>query len=152
MLRDVNKLFVFKSLLTMPSTILPLHLKQTFLPIIWIFIEDEGDRIKSRQTFKIFSNLHIRSKVIHSLNSGHFPIIWCVFLYHEQVCCVLCFDTSRYPETKEPKSANFTTKANFPTHYLNFYWRWRRWDQIQAICLNRFYTTYITHFFNLVCE
>ena len=31
---DVNKLFVFKSLLTMPSNVLPLHLKQTFPPII----------------------------------------------------------------------------------------------------------------------
>ena len=30
----VNKLFVFKSLLTKPSNVLPLHLKQTFLPII----------------------------------------------------------------------------------------------------------------------
>ena len=29
----VNKLFVFKSLLTMPSNVLPLHLKQTFPPI-----------------------------------------------------------------------------------------------------------------------
>ena len=24
----------------------------------------------------------------------------------------------------------FTRQANFPTHYLNFYWRW--WDRIQA--------------------
>ena len=32
----VNKLFVFKSLLTMPINVLPLHLKQTFPPIIWI--------------------------------------------------------------------------------------------------------------------
>ena len=30
----VNKLFVFKSLLTTPSKVLPLHLKQTFPPII----------------------------------------------------------------------------------------------------------------------
>ena len=30
----VNKLFVFKSLLTMPSNVLPLHLKQTFPLII----------------------------------------------------------------------------------------------------------------------
>ena len=49
MLGDVNKLFVFKSLMAMPSTVLPLHLKQTFPPIIWIFTEDEG--IKSRLPF-----------------------------------------------------------------------------------------------------
>ena len=34
LLGDVNKLFVFKSLLTMPSNVLPLHLKQTFPSII----------------------------------------------------------------------------------------------------------------------
>ena len=36
---------------------LPLHLKQTFPPIIWIFTEDEGDGIESRLPFKIFSTL-----------------------------------------------------------------------------------------------
>ena len=57
MLGDVNKLFVFISLLTMPSDVLPLHLKQIFLPIIWIFTEGEGDGIESRLPFKIFSIL-----------------------------------------------------------------------------------------------
>jgi hypothetical protein len=33
LLGDVNRLFVFKSLLATPR-LLPLHLKQTFLPII----------------------------------------------------------------------------------------------------------------------
>ena len=42
MLGDVNKYFVFKSLLTMPSNVLLLHLKQTFPPIIWIFTECQG--------------------------------------------------------------------------------------------------------------
>ena len=40
-----------------PSNVLPLYLKQTFLPIIWIFTDGEGDGIKSRQPFKIFSTL-----------------------------------------------------------------------------------------------
>ena len=34
-----------------------------------------------------------------------------------------------------------TTSINvftFPTHYLNSYWMWRWWDQIQAIFLNLF--------------
>ena len=57
MLGDVNKLFVFKSLLTTPSNVLPLHLKQTFPPTIWIFTEGEGDGIKSRLPFKTFSTL-----------------------------------------------------------------------------------------------
>ena len=36
---------------------LPLHLKETFPPIIGIFTEGEGDGIKSRLPFKIFSIL-----------------------------------------------------------------------------------------------
>ena len=54
---DVNKLFVFKSLLTTASNVLPLHLKQTFPPTIWIFTEGVGDWIESRLPFKIFSTL-----------------------------------------------------------------------------------------------
>ena len=46
--------FVFESLLTMLTNVLPLHLKQTFPPIIWIFTEGEGDGIESRLPFKIF--------------------------------------------------------------------------------------------------
>ena len=49
--------FVYKSLLTMPINVLPLHLKQTFLPIIWIFTEGVGDGIESRLPFKIRSTL-----------------------------------------------------------------------------------------------
>ena len=39
----------------MPSNVLPLHLKQTFPPIIRIFTE--GDGIEPRLPFKIFSTL-----------------------------------------------------------------------------------------------
>ena len=41
----------------MPINVLPLCLKQTFPPIIWIFTEGEGDGIESRLPFKIFSTL-----------------------------------------------------------------------------------------------
>ena len=34
-----------------------LHLKQIFMPTIWIFTEDEGDGIESMLSFKIFSTL-----------------------------------------------------------------------------------------------
>ena len=51
------KHFCYQSLFTTPSNVLPLHLKQTFPPIIWIFTEDEGDGIDSRLPFKIFSTL-----------------------------------------------------------------------------------------------
>ena len=36
---------------------LPLYLEQIFPPVIWIFTEGEGDGIKSRLPFKIFSTL-----------------------------------------------------------------------------------------------
>ena len=57
MLGDINKRFVIKYLLTKPNNVLPLHLKQTFPPIIWTFTEDEGDGTESRLPFKIFSTL-----------------------------------------------------------------------------------------------
>ena len=50
----VNKFLNTKSLLTMPSNVLPFRLKQTFLPIILIFTEGAGDEIESRLPFKIF--------------------------------------------------------------------------------------------------
>ena len=40
-----------------PAMFCTLHLKETFPPIIWIFIEGEGDEIKSKLPFKIFSTL-----------------------------------------------------------------------------------------------
>ena len=76
-LEDVTKLFVSKSLVTMTSNVLPLHLKQTLLPIIWIFFEIEGYGIESRLPFKIFSTLLIHlffSKWVYSrleLEFGH---------------------------------------------------------------------------------
>ena len=54
LLGDVNRLFVFLSLLTTSSNFWPLHLKQTFLPIIWIFNEGEDDGTESRLPFEIF--------------------------------------------------------------------------------------------------
>ena len=56
-----------KSLLTMPSNVLPLHLKQIFPTIIGIFTEGEGDGIESRLPFKIFPTLTLsRTKRIFS--------------------------------------------------------------------------------------
>ena len=54
---DFNNLFIFKSLLTMPSNVLPQHLKQTFPAHNLNITEDEGDGIKSRLLFKILSTL-----------------------------------------------------------------------------------------------
>ena len=57
LLSVVDKLLETKSLLTSPSNVLPLHLKQTFPHIILIFTEGEDDGIKSRLPFKIFFTL-----------------------------------------------------------------------------------------------
>ena len=65
MLGVVIKLLNTKSLLTMPSKILPLCLKQTFPPIIWVSTESEGDEIKSRLPFTIF--LTLRGSVVPKL-------------------------------------------------------------------------------------
>ena len=76
---DANKLFVYKSLLTMPSNVLPLHLKQTFPPIIWIFTE--GDGIKSRLPFKIFCTLNSSSTGHHSRGLSTYWRIKCLWAW-----------------------------------------------------------------------
>ena len=53
----VNKLLKTKSLLTSPSNVLPLHPKQTFRLLNWIFTQDEGDGIEFRISSLIFSTL-----------------------------------------------------------------------------------------------
>ena len=59
----VNKLLKTKSLLTTPRNVLPLCLKQSFPPIIWIFNEVGGDKIESRLPFQILSTFHVSLKV-----------------------------------------------------------------------------------------
>ena len=41
----------------MPSNVLPLHLKQTFLHIIWIFTEGEGDG--QRYTYRVLQTIQM---------------------------------------------------------------------------------------------
>ena len=60
----VNKLFGIKSLLTTPSNVLPLHLKPTFPPIIWIFTEGGG--IEFRRSSKIFFTLTFHLSILMS--------------------------------------------------------------------------------------
>ena len=54
------------------SKFLLLHLKQTFLPIIWIFTEGEGDGTESRLPFRIFSNLKrsMKKTTLHWFNGS----------------------------------------------------------------------------------
>ena len=97
--------FKVQKMLTTPSIVLPLHLKQAFPPIIWIFTEGEGDGSKSRLPFKIFSTLktifaindlkyqnNIRALFIISfMISGHWNVIHAIWLYKDQG---KCFSTS----------------------------------------------------------
>ena len=62
----VNKLLKTKSLLITPKNVLPLHLKQTFTPIILIFTDGEGDGIDNRVSFKICSTLPPSSTTLSS--------------------------------------------------------------------------------------
>ena len=60
MLGGVNKLFVFKSLLTMASNVLLLHPKKNFPPIIRIFTEGEGVGLNQVYLLKsFFLNLNL---------------------------------------------------------------------------------------------
>ena len=49
----------------MPSNVLPLHLKQTFPPKIWIFTEGKGDGIESRLPFIMFSTLKLKPEITY---------------------------------------------------------------------------------------
>ena len=72
------------SLLTRPNNVLPLYLKQTFPPIIWIFTEGEGDWMESWLSFKIFSTLCARCTsyldVITALTCSLWNL-WSIFLF-----------------------------------------------------------------------
>ena len=63
----------FIGLLITPSNVLPLQLKQTFPPIIWIFTEVEGDGIESRLHLKIFTTLLIFNDL-----SLFRPVLWTI--------------------------------------------------------------------------
>ena len=65
------------------SNVLSLHLKQTSLPIIWIFTEGKGDGIKTRQPFKIFSTLTLCTVRYIAIIFSTWP--W--WLVHFVCCC-----------------------------------------------------------------
>ena len=98
-----------KSLLPMPSNVLPLHLKQTFPPKIWIFIEGEGDGIKSRLSFKIFSTLIVSAGILGvffakkwTMNEcyiGTFYVCTCQSAYHAIHAKVSC-NITRTPQVR----------------------------------------------------
>ena len=88
-----------KSLLTTPSNDFPLHLKQTFPPIIWIFTEGEGGGIKSRILFKIFSTL---SKSVWSYCVFRSSYLSYSYLDSVTTLCAMCslFEDSRSINSK----------------------------------------------------
>ena len=54
--------------------------------------------------------------------------------------CQQTFEKKKFVDITQQCFA-FTPQANFPAHNLNFHWRWRWCDQIQAIFLNLLYFT-----------
>ena len=83
-------------MLTMPRNVLPLHLKQTFPPIIWIFIKGEGDGIESRLPFKIFSTLSNKLNLSNNTDLWRGPWINIQICHREQPYffdekCILIF-------------------------------------------------------------
>ena len=54
--------FLFQKLVDKTQQSLPYHLKQTFPPIIWIFAEGEGDRIKSSLSVYLLYSFDVSSK------------------------------------------------------------------------------------------
>ena len=88
-----NKKFV--SLFTTASNVLPLHLKQTFPFIIWVFVEVEGDVSKSRIPFKIFPTLWINTCIENTWYS-HVQIFYYKSFKKHLKICIRWFPSSIY--------------------------------------------------------
>ena len=77
MLGIVNKLCWTKSLLTTPSNVLPLHLKPTSPPIIWIF--SEGDGIESRLSSWIYFYIIFEVLKFATFGTADFLKLWYIW-------------------------------------------------------------------------
>ena len=106
------------------------QLKPTFPPTIWIFTEDEGDEIKFRLPFNIFSTL--QSQYILALNK-----VWFLFLFFSAGISTsfadwprFCYKNTSSLRWKSQHSIELKTEAwkteteqNFflPLHYIHNY-------------------------------
>ena len=123
---DGNKLFAFKSLLMAPSIFFVLHLKQTFLPIILIFTEGEGDGIKTRLPFKIFSTLKGFIKISWNWNSIKFMFPFPGFQRCQSLtnCFYDGFRWNAKISNKNIRHINYDSRGTFPSkvcRYINIY-------------------------------
>ena len=86
----------------MPSNVLPLRLKQTFQPIVWIFTEGESDEIESRLPFKIFFTLlgHADISVSHNNLRTLLNFLNLFFFFLEQKTVYYTFLRIRVKVTK----------------------------------------------------
>ena len=119
MLSDVNKNFIFKSLLTMPSNVMPLQHMQTFPSIIWIFTEDEGDGIKSSLSFK--NLLDFKQQALWAFRLNVHTAAWLQFLVNDggrsgfsaknDFCANHCYSTIRHRGLKWPLNFKIHTLA-----------------------------------------
>ena len=124
MLGDVKKIFF-----CFQKFVDHAQLKPTFPPTIWIFTEDEGDEIKFRLPFNIFSTL--QSQYILALNK-----VWFLFLFFSAGISTsfadwprFCYKNTSSLRWKSKHSIELKTEAWKPETEQNFFSR---------------YTTYIT--------
>ena len=106
----------------------------------FVRFDEDGDEIEN--TFwelATFNEKHVlkvwikRTRKCRYMFSGMRPLSWSFLLSST-------FENKKFVDNAQQWFA-FTPQANFPAHILNFHWRWRWWDRMQAIFLNLFYFT-----------
>ena len=76
------------------------------------------------------------------IRSHHLYLPWNFKLWEVCLRCKTVFNKLLKTESLLTVASNvlpLLPQVKFPAHNLNFHWRWRWWDQIQAIFLNFFY-------------
>ena len=65
--------------------------------------------------------------------SCHQHLNSCCLLWRQNIagCCQQTFEYKKFVNNAQ-QCFPFTPQANFHAHNLNFHWRWRSWDWIQA--------------------
>ena len=81
----------------MPSNVLPLQLKQTFLPMICIFTEGEGVVIESKLPFKIFLIYKLSQKSTDLMDP---PIAYCFTFCEYRYFFATLYTANDYDEQK----------------------------------------------------
>ena len=93
---------------------LTLHLKQTFSSIIWIFTEGEGDGIKSRLPFKIFSIYLFLWQIFHNNVISYVHLHQRIWILSSHTC--MCKKMSKFHQEwqqRKLKASGFCPGRNW---------------------------------------